>query len=389
MPSEMRVTVVAIALILAACSPPPTARSSPSVTAAPGASSPSSSVIHTSCVPAGTGYASSARTSTPRPVTTPPPVPAGAGAITGKVAYPSSGIVAQLVYAVNTLGAAKGAYSVETVQQQSTFTLLAVAPGSYFVYSAVRPVLLRGDCRSAFGAAFTRAVVCGLDVHCTDHRPVAVKVQAGSTTSGVDVFDWYVPAGSQFPPAPPPGIVPDARWKIPNLGSFATAIQAIEDSAPGSLKAELVRGSRSGCPVNLACLTLSSVISGSNAAYVIGQVGSNRDVLQCTLLAFRDAKGWHGNINWFCRPDRGFPALGQRGRVNIGVGAQPSACVNVRAEPGLSGRVVGCVRQGTAVIVDGGPAYVAPRSFKDSPDGFWWHIRGRGWVAYEYLRRSP
>jgi len=305
------------------------------------------------------------------------------------VAYPSSSVVAQLVYAVNTLGPTKGAYSVETVEQQSRFTLLGIAPGSYFVYSVARPVALRGDCRSAFGAGYTRAVACGLDIHCTDHRPIAVKVAPGRATSGVDVVDWYSPAGLPFPPAPPATLVPDERWSAPTFGSFATALQAIEDFAPGLLKAQLISGGRSACPVNLACLTLSNLINGTDAAYVVGQVGSNRDLLQCTLLAFRDSKGWHGNDNWFCRPDRAFPALGQRGRVNIGIGARPSDCVRAMSEPGLSGRVVGCVRQGTVVIVDGGPAYVPRTSGNDSPDGFWWHIHGRGWVANEFLRRSP
>ena len=381
--------MLAVALILTACSPTPTGRSSPSVPPASGSSGPSSPVTRTTCVPASTGYASSARTSTPRPVPTPSPIAGGAGAIAGKVSYPSTSNVAQLVYAINTFGAATGAYSVETVQGQSTYTLEGVAPGSYFVYTAVRPVHLSSDCRSTFGAGYTNAVPCGLEARCTNHRPIAVRVLAGRIASNVDVVDWYTPAELPFPPAPPSAIVPDARWETPKSGSFATALQAIEDIAPGTLMAQLVRGNRSACPVNLACLTLSSVVSGSNAAYVVGQVGSNRNVLQCTVLAFRDAEGWHGSNHWFCRADRAFPALGQRGRVNIGIGAQPTDCVNVRSEPGQAGRVVGCVRQGTAVIVDGGPAYVPRKSVNDSPDGFWWHLQGRGWMAYEFLRRSP
>lgn len=343
----------------------------------------------TTCVPSGSGYASGVRTSSPAPAGTQAPVPADAGAITGSLSYPSSGIVAQLVYAVSTSGPTSGAYSVETVEQQAAYTLVGVLPGTYFVYSAVRPVSLSQDCRSAFGAGYTQAVACGFVFGCNDHRPIPVAVRAGETTSGIDVIDWYASLDSGFPPAPPASIVPDSRWPAPTFGAFPTAKQAIADSAPALLKAQLVEGDRSACPVNRACLTLSNLTDGPDAAYMVGHVGSNQNILQCTLLAYRDAAGWHKGGGWLCRADRPFPALGESGQVFFGIAPQPTDCVQIRTQPGPTAPTAGCLTQGTPVEIDEGPAYVPPAASDYPPDGFWWHIRGKGWIINEYLRLSP
>src|SRR5256885_8905594 len=69
-----------------------------------------------------------------QPVT---PVPGGAaGAISGKLAYPSDFLPAQAVYAITTDGARF--YRVETVSGQSHYTLVGVGPGDYFVLATTR-----------------------------------------------------------------------------------------------------------------------------------------------------------------------------------------------------------------------------------------------------------
>jgi hypothetical protein len=57
-------------------------------------------------------------------------------------------------------------------------------------------------------------------------------------------------------------------------------------------------------------------------------------------------------------------------------------CVNVRDAPGPKGAVVGCVKSGTVVQIDGGPVYSPMASI----NGVWWHLAGRGWIADTYLR---
>jgi hypothetical protein len=216
-----------------------------------------------------------------------------------------------------------------------------------------------------------------------------VVVKSQETTGGIDMLDWYSPVDAGFPPAPPPSVVPDGRWSFPTFGQFPTARRAIADFAPGTLWAQLVEEPRSNCATNRACLTLTDLTSGTDAAYMVAHVGANQDVLQCTILASHNEMGWRANVTTFCRIDRPFPALGQRGQVYKEMGGSATDCVNVRSQPGLGGQIVGCLVGGTALRIDGGPAYIAPVSVKDSPDGFWWHIEGRGWMANEYLRRSP
>jgi len=49
--------------------------------------------------------------------------------------------------------------------------------------------------------AYTPAVACGLRAECTDHSVIRVAVTGGQTASGVDILDWYAPAGA-FPKRP-------------------------------------------------------------------------------------------------------------------------------------------------------------------------------------------
>jgi hypothetical protein len=80
-----------------------------------------------------------------------------------------------------------------------------------------------------------------------------------------------------------------------------------------------------------------------------------------------------------------FPAIGQSGRVEIGLGANPTDCVNVRASAGLGSKVVGCVREGSIVTVDAGPSFAPGKNI----DGLWWHVAGKGWMSDNFLYWPP
>jgi hypothetical protein len=90
-----------------------------------------------------------------------------------------------------------------------------VPPGTYIAYAWRPPDYL-------IGGAYTQAVPCGLSVNCTDHSLIQFQVQAGQTTTGIDICDYYgnpgfvpLPAGV-IPPTPTatsaPEIQPYARF---------------------------------------------------------------------------------------------------------------------------------------------------------------------------------
>lgn len=157
--------------------------------------------------PPPTPTTSAATAATPTPSTqvttapTSPAAPAAAGAITGKLGYPSEGIPPLRIYAIDQ--SAPGRYRVlHTAQNQLTYLMAGVAPGTYLVFASAYS--LGGP--DALGGAYTKAVACGLGAGCTDHMPLAVQVRPGAVADGVDVRDWYAPPGTY--PRPPTGREP-------------------------------------------------------------------------------------------------------------------------------------------------------------------------------------
>ena len=94
---------------------------------------------------------------------------------------------------------APGRYRVlHTAQNQQTYQIAGVAPGTYSVFAIAYSLAAQLD---AFNGAYTRAVACGLSAGCTDHTPIAVQVRPGVVADGVDLRDWYAPPGTY--PRPP------------------------------------------------------------------------------------------------------------------------------------------------------------------------------------------
>jgi hypothetical protein len=118
-------------------------------------------------------------------------------------------------------------------------------------------------------------------------------------------------------------------------------------------------------------------VVGSKAAYFVGTAGTNGNWLECGTYVYETAAGWSG-LRRSCRPGAVWPAVGASGYVSLGLGAQDQ-CANVRSVP--AGSVVGCIKDGTLVKLDGGPAYM-PMS---GMDGLWWHVAGKGWMADDFL----
>jgi hypothetical protein len=323
------------------------------------------------------GVVSGARTINPTP--NPASPNPGTGAIAGSLNFPSDILESQLVYAINVKGLAAGGAAVETVDGQGRYLIRNLAPGTYHVFSVARSYAFPPAACAAFGAIYSAAVACGLSVSCTDHRPLPVTVKSGLTTGGIDPQDWYsTPGDGSFTPAPP-SIVP-ALSSVPSQGAGAGGAAAFF----AQLRAyALLASDMSECPVNRACVAVGAEHDGQDAAYFTGVSGSNGVLLQCGTYVYL-ANGWHG-MAWRCRSDHVFPAVGASGRVEIGIGAAPTDCANVRANPGLAGKVVGCIREGSTVTLDAGPSFVHDQGI----DGLWWHVAGHGWMADNFLSWPP
>jgi hypothetical protein len=201
-----------------------------------------------------------------------------------------------------------------------------------------------------------------------------VVVKSNATTAGIELIDWNQPGHAV--PAPPSWIVPADPFFEAAGQIYASARQAATAIAAPRAFAQIV-GLIQRCPVNRACISMGVQHDGTRSAYFVGQSGSNKDLLPCVTYVVHDPAGWRG-VRSQCAAS--FPAVGQRGLVWLGgVGAGCGA--NVRSLPGPKGKVTGCVQHHTSVSIDGGPVYVPMAS----TDGIWWHLKGRGWMADDFL----
>lgn len=299
-----------------------------------------------------------------------------AGAIRGHLGCPCDlTAIEQAVYAITVDG--RFYYRTETVRDQVAYTIDGVAPGDYLVFSLSRNTRdpYPGMPPRQFDAGYTRAIACGLSVACNDHTPIPIHVTAGATTSNVDPVDWY----GSF------GLVPgDPQYgSIPAPAGFASPVDAVLYIGESMLRAKQVN-SFSECGANSACYVLDSgVHAGQNAAYMTGIAGSNQDLLTCALYVVKDASGWHAmdlrcGVNGLQMPSLGGSAHVSRSKVD-----SDKPCVVARTSPSVNASVAACLADGTAVTVDGGPAFAPP-----SPsNGFWagdvwWHAAGIGWVGH-------
>jgi hypothetical protein len=113
------------------------------------------------------------------------------GTITGNIAYPSEFLPPQRVVAFDTQDF--DSYYVTEVQSGSTFSL-EVPPGDYYVLAYVINPSQVGT-PPDYHAAYSQAVLCGLQAGCDDHSLVSVEVKAGESVTDIDPIDWYLPPG--------------------------------------------------------------------------------------------------------------------------------------------------------------------------------------------------
>ena len=113
---------------------------------------------------------------------------------TGKICYPSQKIPVMTAYFQNTKTKKVTTLPIKADQLTYSVNLL---PGTYTAYAWLPDKSLSGS--------YSKAVPCGLSVSCTDHTLLPFTVQTGSTTSGIDICDWYSNTGAPTPPQTPGG----------------------------------------------------------------------------------------------------------------------------------------------------------------------------------------
>jgi hypothetical protein len=125
--------------------------------------------------------------------TLPPAV--AVGSIAGSLMYPAEGIPPLAVIAFHVGGGPNDYYYVTTAQNQTTYQINNLPPGTYHVVAYTIGGGLAGG--------YSFAVPCGLSVGCTNHALIDVTVNSAAVTSGITPGDFYAPPGT-FPAYPLP-----------------------------------------------------------------------------------------------------------------------------------------------------------------------------------------
>src|SRR2546429_5711816 len=248
---QLAVGVILAGWILVSCGTSPQKQSG---TVASGSAPPSGTAGPSPSGASLSACSSGGSSPAPRPTFPSPALTASpsstSGTITGSAGWPPSGVAPQLIYAISTAGASRGVYSTETVAGQFSYTIKGVAAGEYYVYSAVRPLVCKGQ-GSVVGATYSEFATCG-SPSCS-HPPLPVIVQAGATTDRIDPADWYTP--DKTVPAPPIQIVMSDP-PLPSAGqNYASAREAPLPTARPHAAPGLGDGMAPG-PLNRALLSL-------------------------------------------------------------------------------------------------------------------------------------
>lgn len=242
------------------------------------------------------------------------------GLATGKICYPSQYIPAMTVYfkEVNS-----GVVSSLPIAQNQLTYQMNLPPGTYHAYAWLMD--------NSMGGSYSYAVPCGLSVNCTNHNPLPFSIFAGTTTTGIDICDWYSqsdvpPASGASTPTTPgsPGsaeiLQVDTLLPVGNQFTlpFAVVIPASAPPAPTNFSAAV-----ENCRVNLSWNS-----SGSSAAgYVVWM--SDQTGLQRLVATLKPGSG--EQLAYSFQPPKAGVMTVWVDAYNA-VGSQSSAPAQVRVE---------------------------------------------------------
>ena len=196
---------------------------------------------------------------------------------------------------------------------------------------------------------------------CGSNQPTIISLHSPTASAARSQ-----PTAAQASPTP---TQPDAAMQV-----------AIDDLTQKVNATYLANGAdpATSCPASARqCLSIVREVDGSNAAYFRGLLGNKSGDLVCAIYSVQDVAGWRFG-SFFCAEPK--PDLSWPGAYVFNTGR---SCANVRANPGLTGKVVGCLKDGTTVTIDGGPNYVV--ELAPAVSHAWWHLEGQGWIATDFL----
>ena len=181
-------------------------------------------------------------------------------------------------------------------------------------------------------------------------------------------------SASSAPSAPAPA----SAVAVPTSGPYATAL----DAGIGGIEAKTGLTYSGTCGAGATCLGAPQVFGntgagGYDAAYVqmaYAAAGSG----SCFAYVYFAAGFWNSVPPVVCPNQSGYnPVLAASDHVVV-----PGSCANVRLTPGLSSRIVACLKDGTVVSIDSDPPRYVDKHI-------WWSINGhQGWMAHEFLITS-
>ena len=231
------------------------------------------------------------------------------------------------------------------------------------------------------GLVFIALVVAGCGPTGPNSGSTASPSAAASSSPPALLWSPEAPAtaASSTSPSPSP----------PSAFDFSKAKPAALDGAIKQTGATYLEGDvdiLTACPSTATkCLTIQSQMNGTNASYFRALLGNSHGSVACYIYTIHDSNAWHF-LDMVCAHQESnamWPDVGASDNVFIAGGG----CANVRATPGLSGKIVACFPANTTVNIDGGPDYVVEPQQPGQPvvSHVWWHIQATGWMAHDFL----
>ena len=111
--------------------------------------------------------------------------------VVGKLCYPSDYIPAMTVYLKNIESGKEIKQS--TSENQSYFRFENISLGKYnaYAYTVDETITDTAGRKSMGSGGYTKAVLCGLTIHCNDHTLITFEVNQSSQKDTIAICDWY------------------------------------------------------------------------------------------------------------------------------------------------------------------------------------------------------
>jgi hypothetical protein len=161
-----------------------------------------------------------------------------------------------------------------------------------------------------------------------------------------------------------------ASTRLPSTSGASAVGTPLAAAIPGVEAKTGLRVATGKCPNKTACLRVASQVIGQEAAAVVFSTAGSAG-RQCAGYVYHSGGAWHFLDAACGLPGQLSPLAGNGAVVHV-----PGNCANVRNAPSLTAGVVACLKDGTAIRLDGGPTYAGGR--------LWWHEKD-GWIAHDFL----